>query len=156
MKLKKFIVLVLVAFIGGIVGGFASDRIASIGQAFASGGKKIIEANEFWVVNEKGKRLACFRDASSVLSDKTTVDFPELAFYKNEIEICNLSGETGLFFRDLENRIFTKYATFGLSIDVDNEKAQPYNALELGVYEASKYPYMVFNDNYTPRISIGF
>ena len=37
MKSRQFTVLVVVAFVGGIVGGFVVDRVASIGQAFANG-----------------------------------------------------------------------------------------------------------------------
>ena len=37
MNSKQFSVLVVVAVIGGIIGGFLSDRLAANGQAFANG-----------------------------------------------------------------------------------------------------------------------
>lgn len=67
MKSKQFVILAVVAFIGGIVGGFVSDRLQSISPVFATGYKEpmkirpdVIEANEFRVVDERGWPLARF------------------------------------------------------------------------------------------------
>ena len=77
MKSKQFVVLVMVAFIGGIVGGFVSNQLGSIGQVFAQGDKKpkIIEANEFRVVDDKGKILAAFKCYENKSPAYASLDF---------------------------------------------------------------------------------
>ncbi|MBW1890958.1 MAG: hypothetical protein JRI93_10645 [Deltaproteobacteria bacterium] len=67
MNSKQLAVLVIVAFGGGVVGGFVSDRVGSIGQAFARGPQmlekieaKVVEASEFRIVDDNGRTLARF------------------------------------------------------------------------------------------------
>lgn len=63
MKSKQLAILVVVAFMGGMAGGFVSDRLPSISPAWATGfqePRKVIEANEFRVVDERGWPLARF------------------------------------------------------------------------------------------------
>ncbi len=83
MKSNQFAVLVVVAFIGGIAGGFVSDQVGSIGPAFASGEKKlkIIEANEFRVVDDKGKALASLKSY-----ENKSPPYALLAFYGEKKE----------------------------------------------------------------------
>ena len=67
MKSKQLAILVMVAFMGGMAGGFVSDRLPSISPAWATGFQEsrkvspdVIEANEFRVVDERGWPLARF------------------------------------------------------------------------------------------------
>lgn len=67
MNSKQFIALAIVAFVGGIVGGFMSDQVGSIGQAYARGPQvpekieaKVIVAEDFKVIDKNGKAVASF------------------------------------------------------------------------------------------------
>lgn len=53
MKSKQFAVLAIVVFVGGIFGGFGSDQIKSIEEAFAKGTDHIQEIDE--IIGYDGK-----------------------------------------------------------------------------------------------------
>lgn len=61
MYAKQFALLVLVAFVGGVVGGIVSHRLTSIAPALATGFTQavkieadVVEAREFRVVDDRG------------------------------------------------------------------------------------------------------
>ena len=74
MNKKQFAVLIVVTFIGGIIGGFLFNQVGFIGQAHAKD-KKIIEANEFRVVNSKGNITATLGPASGKNEDFAALQF---------------------------------------------------------------------------------
>ena len=60
MGKKQFCIFLAVALIGGLIGGFLSGKVFTNNTAFAQGDKKpkIIEANEFRVVDKEGKIIS--------------------------------------------------------------------------------------------------
>lgn len=60
MDKKQFCLFLIVALFGGLIGGFLSGKVFTDNMAFAQGDKKpkIIEANEFRVIDQDGKTHA--------------------------------------------------------------------------------------------------
>ena len=70
------------AFMGGLIGGFLSGRLFNHNLAFAQSNKglKVIEANEFRIVDKKGKMLAVFKGTPSIrYRDQNISPIPEMA-----------------------------------------------------------------------------
>lgn len=104
MNRKQFVLFLIVAFAGGIIGGMLSEYLFSGSSAFATNekGRKVIEANEFRVVDDAGKKLASFqyniqsyelpKNITELLSRKPTVSLEIYDDKKPEKIFCMLAA----------------------------------------------------------------
>jgi len=133
MNRKQFALVLLVSFIGGILGGIFSSRIfeASTAEAKKKSSAKVIEATEFRVVDAKGAKkasLGMIGNGTIASLEFAAPDDPDRRVYFNERALCFMGNKTpsvylndkGLYF---ENELYrTNFNSSGF--DMDFAKAQ--------------------------------
>lgn len=82
MNKTNFCLCLVIALLGGLIGGFLSERVFNNSIAFAKDNKsqKVIEANEFRIVDKNGKIVAVFKSIPSKrYSNQNKEPVPEVA-----------------------------------------------------------------------------
>jgi hypothetical protein len=127
MNRKQFALVILASFIGGILGGVLSSRIfdASVADAKKKA-PKVIEANEFRVVDAKGVKkasLGMIGNGTIASLELVSPDSPDRRVYFNERALCFMNdkipsvylNDRGLYFENGQYR--TNFNASGFDMD---------------------------------------